>query len=85
LFWCGTFRTLGKTQAKLASDRENQNKDPPIPPGSVLKTQKRDLLCVGNFFASSLFRAAITLTERRADVRFTPKSGQLEGVTSMSA
>jgi hypothetical protein len=46
-----------------------------MPPGSVLKTQKRDLFCVSNFFASGLFRAALLLSERRPDVRFTPKSG----------
>jgi hypothetical protein len=40
-----------------------------------LKIQKSDLFCVGSFFASSLFRAALTLTERCPDVRFTPKSG----------
>src|SRR6516225_3110756 len=43
------------------------------PPGSVLKTQKRDLLCVGNFFASGLFRAALIGTQSW-NVRFVPKA-----------
>ena len=50
---------------------KNRHKDPPTPPAPVLKIQKSDLFCVGNFFASSLFRAALTLIERRPDVRFT--------------
>jgi|SRR6516162_1028690 len=66
------------------------------PPGSVLKTQKRDLLCVGNFFASGLFRAALIGTQswnvrfvpkadigtQPRDVRFCAKSRKYSGVTA---
>ena len=55
---------------------KNRHKDPPTPPAPVLKIQKSDLFCVGNFFASSLFRAALTLIERRPDVRFVRRQKQ---------
>jgi hypothetical protein len=48
-------RRVKKIKAKWPGDRKNQPKDPPTPHGSVLKTQKRDLFCAHNFFASGLF------------------------------
>ena len=56
-----TYRALYETHMTL-----------PHAPGPVLKTQKETSTVSAIFFASGLFRAALTLIQRRPNVRFVP-------------
>ena len=57
----------------------------PAPPATVLKKQKETPSVSAIFFVSGLFRAALPLSERRPNVRFTPKSGHCIARQRMSA